>query len=291
MRNYLSICCIFKDEAPYLEEWLRFYDLVGVDHFYLYDNGSTDQFVPVLAPWVNAGRATVMGISGPAPQKKAYADCIQRFASDSRWIAFLDLDEFLFSPVQADLREFLPAYDSQPGVVANWVMFGASGHQTKPAGLTTLNYTLRCETSLRVIDKQMLRRLDLNPADPRSYFPICSHVKSIVDPRKVVSVQSPHHFKFVEGQVPITASGQPLVQAPFTFDVEIDRLRVNHYFSRSWEELARKLARGRADIVGKYDPAEMIERTRMYEVVRDTTIVPLALKVQAAIGSGVVSRG
>jgi glycosyl transferase family 92 len=281
--HYLSICCIFKNEAPYLEEWLRFYDLVGVDHFYLYDNESSDDFVQVLRPWVNAGRAAVIGISGPAPQKQAYAHCLQTFGNDNRWIAFVDMDEFLFSPVKESLQEFLSAYETQPGVVANWVMFGPSGHQAKPAGLTTLNYTMRCETSLRVIDKQMLRSLKLDPADPRSYFPICSHVKSIVDPRKVAAVLSPHHFKFVDDQVPVTASGRPLVTAPFSSGVEIDRLRVNHYFSRSWEELARKLSRGRADIVGKYDPAEMIERTRMYDVVRDTTIFPLALKVQAAM--------
>jgi Glycosyltransferase family 92 len=291
MRNYLSLCCIFKDEAPYLEEWLRFYDLVGVDHFYLYDNQSSDGFAPVLAPWVNAGRATVMGISGPAPQKKAYAHCLQTFANDNRWIAFLDMDEFLFSPMKESLKELLLEYETQPGVVANWVMFGPSGHQTKPAGLTTLNYTMRCDTNLRVIDKQMLRSLNMDPADPQSYFLICSHVKSIVDPRKVVSVQSPHHFKYVDDQVPVTAGGQPLVLAPFTFDVQIDRLRVNHYFSRSWEELSRKLSRGRSDIVGKYDPAQMIERTRMYDVVPDTTIFPLGLKVQSAMGSGVASRG
>lgn len=43
MRFALAVCAIFKDEAAYLREWLDFHLLMGVEHFYLYDNGSSDQ--------------------------------------------------------------------------------------------------------------------------------------------------------------------------------------------------------------------------------------------------------
>ncbi len=36
------IVCIVKDEADYLEEWLAYHVALGVDHFVIYDNGSTD---------------------------------------------------------------------------------------------------------------------------------------------------------------------------------------------------------------------------------------------------------
>ncbi len=39
MKHYLTLCAIFRDEADYLDEWLRFYDLVGVERFVLFDNG------------------------------------------------------------------------------------------------------------------------------------------------------------------------------------------------------------------------------------------------------------
>ena len=38
----IAICAIFKDEAPYLLEWLAFHKMIGVDLFFLYDNGSSD---------------------------------------------------------------------------------------------------------------------------------------------------------------------------------------------------------------------------------------------------------
>lgn len=37
---YLSICAIFKDEAPYLPEWIEFHRSVGVERFFLYDNSA-----------------------------------------------------------------------------------------------------------------------------------------------------------------------------------------------------------------------------------------------------------
>jgi hypothetical protein len=39
---YLGAFAIFKDEASYLPEWFEFHRLVGVERFFLYDNGSSD---------------------------------------------------------------------------------------------------------------------------------------------------------------------------------------------------------------------------------------------------------
>jgi hypothetical protein len=36
---YLSICAIFRHEAPYLREWIEFHKLIGAERFFLYDNG------------------------------------------------------------------------------------------------------------------------------------------------------------------------------------------------------------------------------------------------------------
>ena len=42
--NELAICAIFREEAPFLDEWITFHVGVGAGHFYLYDNFSTDSF-------------------------------------------------------------------------------------------------------------------------------------------------------------------------------------------------------------------------------------------------------
>jgi Glycosyltransferase family 92 len=49
----LCVCAIFRDEAPYLKEWIEFHRLVGIQKFYLYNNASTDNYKEVLQRYIN----------------------------------------------------------------------------------------------------------------------------------------------------------------------------------------------------------------------------------------------
>jgi hypothetical protein len=280
MRHYLSLCAIFKNEAEYLEEWLRFYELVGVEHFYLYNNGSTDGSVKLLQPWIAQGKVSLFPCPVHPGQFTAYSHCIQNFRNMNVWVAFLDLDEFLFSPKQTDLRTLLADYHEEAGVVANWVMFGAAGHQTRPADLVTLSYTRRCELDLCTFEPSLLRNSRLARTEPTSYFPICGHVKSIVNMRDVDRVgSSPHHFRYRDHRTAVSTERVPVPTA-ISDEIVVDTLRVNHYFSRSWEELNRKLQRGRADGGVPYDIQATLDRNKLFDKVEDLTIIPLAERVK-----------
>ena len=63
-RNYLSACLCFQNAGSYLAEWLGFYAALGVEHFYLYNNESTDDCETVIAPWRAAGAATLIDAPG-----------------------------------------------------------------------------------------------------------------------------------------------------------------------------------------------------------------------------------
>ncbi|MBR7025230.1 MAG: glycosyltransferase family 2 protein, partial [Selenomonadaceae bacterium] len=45
----LAVVAIFKNEGHYLKEWLDYHLFAGVEHFYLYNNNSTDNYEEVLA--------------------------------------------------------------------------------------------------------------------------------------------------------------------------------------------------------------------------------------------------
>ena len=107
---YLSICAIFKDEAPYLPEWIEFHRLVGVERFFLYDNLSSRWRQGGLEPWVRAGVVSISDCSiplGQGGQGWAYADALRRARGRTRWLAFIDVDEFLFSPGPTPLPDVL----------------------------------------------------------------------------------------------------------------------------------------------------------------------------------------
>ena len=52
---YLSMCAVFRDEGPYLREWVEFHRLMGVERFFLYDHYSADAHRDALAPYIEEG--------------------------------------------------------------------------------------------------------------------------------------------------------------------------------------------------------------------------------------------
>ena len=132
---YLSACTIYRDGASYLAEWVEFHRLMGVERFFLYDNGSSDDHREVLAPYVDEGCVVVhdwplpfIRTDGrPGALRGAFDHCLSAHRDDSRWIAFLDFDEYLFSPTGEPLSQVLPDYEQHPGVCVSRAEFGASG--------------------------------------------------------------------------------------------------------------------------------------------------------------------
>ena len=223
--RYLSIATMFKDEAPYLAEWLEFHHLVGVEHVYLYDNGSTDSPCKVLEPYIREGFVTVIPWTFPYTaheahmvQRLAFVHAILNFGSRWRWMAFIDIDEFLFPVEGNSLPGTLSDYESLPAVAAYWTIYGFNGHETRPSGLTIENYTKRAPYGVRP-------------------FP-----KSIVDPCKVIGITSVHMFDFAEGRTIAYDERKRLVRLRGELGPS-NILRLNHYFTRSREEFAAKVAR------------------------------------------------
>jgi hypothetical protein len=71
-RFNLTACAIFREEAPFLAEWIRFHQSVGFEHFYLYNNFSTDDFKAVLEPFIQEGLVTLVDWPRPVGQLSAY---------------------------------------------------------------------------------------------------------------------------------------------------------------------------------------------------------------------------
>jgi hypothetical protein len=218
-KPYLSICASYRWEGPYLREWVAFHRLMGVERFFLYDNDSDDEHLAALAPYVADGTVDLRHWPEyPMGQVKAYAHCLREHSQDARWIAFVDVDEFLFSPGGRPLPEVLKRYERWPGLGVNRVTFGTSGHETKPDGLVVESYTRRLEV----------------PG-------MTASVKCIVDPARTTRPLNPHTFEHTEGHA-VDENERPL-QGTFAASTSSDVLRVNHYYTKSDEELLLKYSR------------------------------------------------
>lgn len=223
----LSFCLIFQNEAPYLKEWIEFHRLVGGQHFYLYNNLSTDNYQEVLAPYIQEGIVELFDSPYPSStinefmdlQVVIYQDAVDRSKGKTKWLAIIDSDEFIF-PVKTDsLVKFLSKYwdkENIGGICANWVIYGTSNVAKIPD------------------DKLMIETLILShgKGDPK--------FKSIVKPDKVLAVRTPHYCTYKEGVHHCTPSKKQK-RPPFC---EIDKIRINHYWTRDeWYLYNQKIPR------------------------------------------------
>jgi hypothetical protein len=218
----LGIGAIYRWEADYLREWVAFHRLVGVERFFLYDNASEDDHLEALAPFIEDGSVTVHEWPVFPGQGSAYDHCLARHGAEVRRLAFLDCDEFLFSPTGQPLPDVLRRYERYPGVGVSRAWMGTSGHETKPEGLVLANFTSR-----------------LHLPEPNRA------VKSIVDPSRVVHRVNEHWFVYEDGVRPVDEHERELetwTRDELTFDV----LRINHYFTKSEEEALAKFDRPQA---------------------------------------------
>lgn len=269
-RYEVSVVAIFQNEDRFLKEWIEFHKTVGVQHFYLYNHLSTDDYQSVLEPYIQDG--TVELIDWPYPfteykewggiQMQAYKDGIKRARKISKWVAIIDTDEFLF-PVQAvSLSEFLEEYEEYAALGVNWQCYGSS-------------YIERLLPEQYMLEVMTWKA----PQEASKNF----HVKSIVQPLKVVDCDNPHYCRYKENEIAVNESKKPF-EGAFTEQVEISKIRINHYWSRDLDFLINnKLVRQRKWT--KLTEDEVMRADREFNQVEDTAIYPWLEKMKESLKS------
>jgi hypothetical protein len=134
-KNVLLVA-IFKNEAHILAEWLNHYRAQGVDHVVLIDNGSTDDYLPELQPFINAKYVSLFVDGTKYKQAALYNKYSEPFWARFAWLIVVDLDEFMFA-VDGPLSWWLTTQVSPEVALIHvaWTMFGSSGHVTQPASV------------------------------------------------------------------------------------------------------------------------------------------------------------
>ena len=220
---YLAVCAIAKNEGPYFKEWIEWHMKQGVEKFYIYDNESTDGTREILAPYVESGVVEYHYFPGRRRQLAAYDDCFERHRFDARWLAVIDLDEFIVPVKDQSITEFLHRMEGNAVVEINWLVYGSSGARTKTEGGVMQRFR-----------KHSLPEHKLN-----------THVKSIVDPRQVCSMIGCHEAARISG-VAVDPSGKVIKTHFGDRKPQQEVIRINHYAIKSYEEFLAKRARGRA---------------------------------------------
>jgi hypothetical protein len=225
-RYQLSICAIFQDEASYLKEWIEFHRLMGVEHFYLYNHHSQDHYQEVLQPYILAGLVELKDQPAIADtlkafnalQCKCYTECLTRARGISKWVAFLDIDEFLFPTKKQSIPDVLKNYEEFGGVGVNWLMFGPSHIWKIPPNQLLIESLTLCAT-------------------PK--FTGNRYVKSIVRPECASHFENPHQPVYQKGYFGVNTDKLP-IEGMWSAYYQVNKLRINHYWTREGEYFYRQ---------------------------------------------------
>lgn len=235
--NKLTAIYWIKNEARYLPEFIEFHLLQGYDHFIFYDNGSTDNLLEVMEPYLEQNLVEIRYYpDGELPVRFGEAShrgaknfwlmehCIKEQRHKSRWIHFHAVDERLFCPDGRPVPEALREYEQYGGVGVTWTLFTSNGHVARPEGLITDNFT-------------------------EAYIDPDKHVKSIIDPIKAEGpAGNPHNFLYNNNHFTVTED-HVLIPNAFadptkTYDTKFS---LYHYATMSKTEFEEKMNKGVLD--------------------------------------------
>lgn len=213
----VALCLRFRDEARFLEEWIEYYLAAGVDHFFLYNNFSVDNYEQVLEPYIKGGCVTLIDWPRKPASPAAEHDCIERTRGRFEWVGFIDADEFVVVRDARSIPEFLSEFGDVPAVALHWFYYGSNGHERRP-----------CEWVIRSYKRRA--------AQPNQHF------KVFVRPDQVTRNRNSHNFYYRRARCAVREDGRR-VYGSMARPPSAQQAWINHYYCKSLEDYLEKASR------------------------------------------------
>lgn len=242
----VAICAIFKNESKCLKEWIEFNHLIGVEHFYLYNNFSDDDYLKVLKPYIDKKLVTLIEWPYKQAQMRCYRDCIEKYKNETKWLGFIDLDELIIPNSYNNIYDLLKTKEHLPAILIYWKVFGSSGIYSRS------NDSLMCEDFILSKNKYA----NIGKCFYNTKFQFLDDIEKI---------NSSLHHKFYSigrfGKLPPYNCFGKCCSYDFYNVVPIKQkndkfpIQINHYYTKSLEEFIEKMSKG--DVYFKENPHKL----------------------------------
>jgi hypothetical protein len=221
-----------RNVAKFLPEWVKYHAAIGVDQFFLYDNASEDDLADTVAR-LKSGGVNISTVAWPwtKTQEAGFSHCAASHKASCEWMAFMDVDEFIFSsewekyenPSKSLLGELVSVNPDVGQIYFPCYDFGPSGQTAHPQEGVCQGYTCRLRKLMR--HKSLVR----------------------LDAVRDSLLNSIHHFELKSG---------------FHW-VWTKIARVNHYKFQAWTEFKSKFIRRVSTYVADWsDPVNLQSNDR-----------------------------
>jgi glycosyltransferase involved in cell wall biosynthesis len=133
----LSLLCLIKNETMNLKVFIEHYIKQGVDRFYIVDNGSEDNPLEILQPYIDNGYVRYFNMPERYNQPEKYRQIIaqENLAEKTNWLIICDADEFFYGVPKKLSVTLKDDFAHADYVQCNWRMFGSSGLKEHPESI------------------------------------------------------------------------------------------------------------------------------------------------------------
>lgn len=232
----ILLCCIGRLENAYIKEFVEYYKILGVTNICLFDNNydGEEDFNDVIGDYIKDGFVILKDYRNrKVCQLDAYNECYKTYGGEYDWIAFFDIDEFMFINCNKTIGEYLarPEFNEYDMLHINCLLFGDGG-QLRNDG--------------RYLLHRITQPLDINHSTEYK-FPDNFHVKSIIRGglKEVLWTCTPHtpvcNIKCCNSFGILCDGNSPFVGYDFR------NAGIRHFTTKTAEEYAQKIKKGFPD--------------------------------------------
>uniref|UniRef100_A0A6C0KX00 Glycosyltransferase 2-like domain-containing protein n=1 Tax=viral metagenome TaxID=1070528 RepID=A0A6C0KX00_9ZZZZ len=141
---YLSLLGIFKNEADGMKEWLDHYLWQGIEHFYIINNCSNDNYIEILKPYIDSNIVTLYERPEKQVQVKHYNEIFELIKNDTEWLIIADFDEYWYAYPEKNIPTVLKQYENKVSAIfTNWQFFGSNAFIQEPDGGIRENFIMK----------------------------------------------------------------------------------------------------------------------------------------------------
>jgi len=208
-KYFLTTLSIAKNESMVIKEFIEHYKFQGVSHMFIIDNGSDDNMVEIIKPYVDNGFVTLYNFPERYKQNEHYNKVYDEIKNNSEWLAVIDVDEYIFGLEDSieDLLKYDEEFSTVDYIILPWIMFGSNGYIKQP----------------KSIRKSFLKRKTIQECKTNPKF---NNQKSLFRPSKVKKLNL-HLHEIIDKDNTI------VIEAP------MNKMRLNHYAIMSWEYFSK----------------------------------------------------
>ena len=251
----VSVLAMFKNESMIIKDWIEHYLREGIEHFYLIDNGSTDDYyekIKIYDKYITLTKDPTRLEKGTQTYlfNKIYLETIKK---QTKWIIICDIDEYVYSRNGynqiKDVLNDIPLHIEK--IWLPWKNFGSNGHKNQPSNIIK-SFTKRKEgyTKNDGLGKTICRTVNLDK------ILTCGHI-----------------VRLNKNNIMYNANGQ-ILDSYILSEQNCQKLNLhlNHYMLMS-EEYYKNIKCGRgggeSGLTGKYSVGFFHNFNKKYNTIND----------------------